>query len=118
MTPRVGDDVHWFAEHGLYDGLFLMKDEETGTFWDHMTGRAVYGPLVGETLAVDAGLVHTTVAQVLRSSPDAMISLSDQAIRSDDQLCFAADLLHHDVGSPTDRCNDGLDLTSLLLQDI
>lgn len=86
MTPRVGDDVHWFTEHGLYDGLFLMKDEETGTFWDHMTGRAVYGPLVGETLAIEAGLVHTTVAQVLRNSPDAMIALSDQAIRSDDQM--------------------------------
>ncbi len=86
MTPRVGNDVHWFAEQGLYNGLFLMKDEETGTFWDHMTGRAVYGPLVGETLAVDAGLVHTTVAQVLRNNPDAMISLSNEAIRTDDQM--------------------------------
>ena len=82
MTPRVGDDVHWFAEQGLYDGLFLMKDDETGTFWDHMTGRAVYGPLVGETLPV-SGLVQTTVEQVLETHPDARITLSDQAIRSD-----------------------------------
>lgn len=86
MTPRVGADVHWFAEQGLYDGLFLMKDEETGTFWDHMTGRAVYGPLVGETLEVSAGLIQTTVAQVLRTAPDAMITLSDEAIRTDDQM--------------------------------
>lgn len=85
MTPRVGDDVHWFAEQGLYDGLFLMKDEETGTFWDHMTGRAVYGPLVGETLDVD-GLVQSTVGQVVRTSPNAMITLSDQAIRTDDDM--------------------------------
>ena len=86
MTPRVGDDIHWFAEQGLYDGLFLMKDEETGTFWDHMTGRAVYGPLVGETLEVDAGLVQTTVGQLLDAQPDAMITISDQAIRTDDQM--------------------------------
>ena len=86
MTPRVGDDVHWFAEHGLYDGLFLMKDEETGTFWDHMTGKAVYGPLAGESLAVEAGLVQTTVEQVLRTTPDALITLSDRAIRTDDQM--------------------------------
>lgn len=86
MTPRVGADVHWFAEQGLYDGLFLMKDEETGTFWDHMTGRAVYGPLVGETLAVDAGLIQSTVGQVLDTSPDAMVTLSDQAIRTDDDM--------------------------------
>lgn len=86
MAPRIGDDVHWFAEHGLYDGLFLIKDEETGTFWDHMTGRAVYGPLVGESLEVDAGLVQTTVGQVLRATPDALVTLSDQAIRTDDQM--------------------------------
>jgi len=86
MTPSIDDGTHWFAEHGLYDGLFLMKDEESGTFWDHLTGRAVYGPLVGETLAVDAGLMQTTVAQVLRASPDALITLSDEAIRTDDQV--------------------------------
>ena len=85
MTPRIRDDVHWFAEHGLYDGLFLMKDDETGSYWDHMTGRAVYGPMVGETLDVD-GLVQTTVAQALRADPGALISLSDQAIRTDDQM--------------------------------
>lgn len=86
MTPRVGADTHWFAEQGLYDGLFLMKDEETGTFWDHMTGEAVYGPLVGETLQVDAGLIQTTVEQVLRNAPDAQVTISDQAIRSDDDM--------------------------------
>lgn len=85
MTPRVGDDVHWFAEQGLYDGLFLMKDDETGTFWDHMTGEAVYGPLVGETLPVQ-GLVQSTVAQVLQNHPEARVTLSDQAIRSDDDM--------------------------------
>ena len=85
MTPRVGSDIYWFAEQGLYDGLFLMKDETTGTFWDHMTGRAVYGPDVGETLAVQ-GLMQTTAGQVLVNDPDAMITLSDQAIRTDDDM--------------------------------
>ena len=74
-----------FAEHGLYDGLFLMKDEESGTYWDHLTGRAVYGPLVGETLEVST-LRQTTVEQLLDTDPDAMIALSDQALRRDDQM--------------------------------
>ena len=86
MTPSVGGEVHWFAEQGLYDGLFLMKDEETGTFWDHMTGEAVYGPLVGETILVQAGLAQTTVEQALRTSPDALVALSEEAIRTDDQM--------------------------------
>ena len=40
MTPSIDGKTHAFAEHGLYDGLFLMMDEETGTFWDHLTGEA------------------------------------------------------------------------------
>jgi hypothetical protein len=85
MAPRIDEEVHLFSEHGLYDGLFLMQDEETGTWWDHMTGRAVYGPLVGTTLAVST-LRQTTVEQVLENDPDAMIALSDQGIRTNDDM--------------------------------
>lgn len=85
MAPRIGDEVHRFAEHGLYDGLFLLRDEETGTYWDHMTGDAVYGPLVGTSLEV-SNLLQTTVAQVLVRAPDARIALSDRTLRSDEQM--------------------------------
>jgi hypothetical protein len=85
MAPSIAGDVHWFSEHGLYDGLFLMRDEESGTFWDHMTGEAVYGPLVGTSLPV-ANLQQTTVAQVLQSDGDALVALSDQTLRADDDL--------------------------------
>ncbi len=87
MTPSIDGNVHRFAEHGLYNGLFLMRDEESGTYWDHMTGEAVYGPLVGSTLEVSY-LMQTTVAQVLRRDSEALIALSDQgrAMRTDEQM--------------------------------
>lgn len=85
MAPRIDGEVHMFAEHGLYDGLFLMKDEETGTFWDHLTGQAVYGPLVGESLEVTT-LRQTTVGQLLDTDRDAMIALSSLRLRRDDQM--------------------------------
>ena len=85
MAPSIDGEVHLFAEHGLYDGLFLMKDEQTGTYWDHMTGHAVAGPLVGEKLEV-INLTQTTVAQVLIQNPDAMVTFSPEAIRSDEQM--------------------------------
>ena len=77
MAPRVDGEVYRFAEHGLYNGLFLMRDEESGTYWDHLTGEAVYGPLVGTTLEV-SNLMQTTVAQVLGREPRALVALSDQ----------------------------------------
>lgn len=85
MTPRIDGDVHWFAEQGLFDGLFLMRDEESGTFWDHMTGDAVYGPLVGESLEVQP-LTMTTAQRALANHPDALITLSDRAIRRDSDM--------------------------------
>ena len=87
MAPRVDGKVHWFAEHGLYDGLFLMRDEESGTYWDHMTGEAVYGPNVGSALDVSY-LRQTTVAQILGQDPDAYVAISDQAMRRNESLAL------------------------------
>ena len=87
MAPSVDGEIHWFAEHGLYDGLFLMRDEESGTYWDHMTGEAVYGPRVGSTLEV-SNLRQTTVAQVLGQDPDALVAISDQALRPDEAMAL------------------------------
>lgn len=65
-----------FTEKGLYDGLFLMSDARTGTYWNHMTGEAVYGPLAGKRLELE-NVLHTTVAQVLEADPDAVVAISD-----------------------------------------
>ncbi len=35
---------------GINNQNFLMRDEETGTWWQQITGRAVSGPLQGEQL--------------------------------------------------------------------
>jgi hypothetical protein len=35
---------------GINNQNFLMRDEETGTYWQQISGRAVSGPLAGKTL--------------------------------------------------------------------
>ena len=35
---------------GINNQNFLMRDEETGTYWQQISGRAVAGPLAGRTL--------------------------------------------------------------------
>ena len=40
---------------GINNQNFLMRDEETGTYWQQISGRAVSGPLAGRTLS----LVHS-----------------------------------------------------------
>jgi hypothetical protein len=40
---------------GINNQNFLMRDEQTGSFWQQISGRAVSGPLAGRTLT----LVHS-----------------------------------------------------------
>ena len=65
-----------FQEQGLYDGLFLLGDQETGTRWNHLTGEAVYGPLAGKILPTEV-VLHTTVEQALATDPDALVAISN-----------------------------------------
>ena len=37
---------------GINNQNFLMRDEESGTYWQQISGRAISGPLVGQQLAL------------------------------------------------------------------
>ena len=39
-----------FETTGLLDGVFRMRDRETGTIWTHLDGNAIAGPLEGQRL--------------------------------------------------------------------
>jgi hypothetical protein len=76
LIPSIDGEVHTFTEQGLYDGLFLMFDQESGTRWNHMTGEGVHGPLKGRALPIE-NVYHTTVGQVLAETPDALLAWSE-----------------------------------------
>jgi uncharacterized protein DUF3179 len=44
-----GRVLHFYLA-GINNQNFLMRDKETGTWWQQITGRAVYGPLRGAAL--------------------------------------------------------------------
>ena len=50
LVPTINGRTGRFNNVGLYDALFVMQDEDTLTLWNHITGDALYGPLVGESL--------------------------------------------------------------------
>lgn len=77
MAPTVDGAIHRFYPAGLYDGLFVMRDRETGTLWNHVTGQAMDGPLRGEQLAV-SNLLQMNAAQALEMDPLTRIAISDR----------------------------------------
>jgi hypothetical protein len=70
--------MHHFDNVGLYDALFVMQDKETKTLWNHITGEALYGPLVGRTLGPLSNLLQTTVKQALIVDSNMRIAISDR----------------------------------------
>ena len=69
--------MHHFDNVGLYDGLFVMQDRETRTLWNHITGEALYGPLVGRTLGPMGNFLQMSVEQALVREPMTSVAISD-----------------------------------------
>jgi hypothetical protein len=53
----------------------LLSDAESGSFWDHLTGECVHGPLKGNRLE-GFPLLHTTAGQALDAFPEAHVAIS------------------------------------------
>jgi hypothetical protein len=68
-----------FNNVGLYDALFVMQDGETKTLWNHITGEALYGPMVGKTLGPLGNVLQLTAKQALAMDPNVRIAISDRA---------------------------------------
>lgn len=71
MVPTVEGNVHHFRVVGLYNGLALIADDESGTYWDHITGEAIHGPHRGKNLQFREPLQYMTAQQVLENYPAA-----------------------------------------------
>ncbi len=72
LTPIIAGKVHHFSTGGLYNGLVLLIDDETETYWDHITGEAVYGPLTGAQTDMWSIRI-TNVKTALQEQPDLLL---------------------------------------------
>jgi hypothetical protein len=67
-----------FDNVGLYDGLFVMQDQESKTLWNHISGEALYGPHVGRTLGPVGNLLQMNVSEALELDPAMQVAISDR----------------------------------------
>jgi hypothetical protein len=78
LVPVIDRQLHHFTNAGLYDGLFTLYDAESHTLWNHVTGEAEYGPLVGRTLGPPGNELQTNVKRALEEDPKTEIAISDR----------------------------------------
>lgn len=75
MVPVVEGTVHNFSAGGLYNGLVLLVDDESESYWDHIRGLALYGPLRGVEMETFP-LQVTNVRKALKEDPELQVSRS------------------------------------------
>lgn len=74
FDPVVNGTHYTFDVFGLYEGLFVMDDRQTGSVWTHFDGTVLQGPLAGRDLAMTiVPLAHTTWESWLADHPDTLV---------------------------------------------
>ena len=79
MIPEANGRRLTFYTGGLYDGLVVIRDRETDSIWNHITGACMAGELAGARLAL-VPLLHSTAEGVLERYPAARLAYSRQTL--------------------------------------
>jgi len=79
MTPLVNDERLFFEASGLYDGLVLLGDTKTRSYWNHITGECLHGHYLGAQLEVN-NLLHYSLERALDEFPDLLFAISKMSL--------------------------------------
>jgi hypothetical protein len=71
FSSQVDGQTLRFQRRGAYEGLLLIWDRETGSYWQHITGQALHGPSRGQQLTMLSGTRQMTTAEVLAQDAEA-----------------------------------------------
>lgn len=77
FNPQVDGKVHTFAAQGFYDVMVLLADQETQSYWNHLTGKCLHGTHEGAALERIGSLVQMRAAEALTLHPDAQVVLAE-----------------------------------------
>jgi len=76
FSPVVDHVRYDFYGAGFYDAMTLLADEQTGSYWNHITGECIAGKMKGTRLHQLANLTHSTADAVAKIHPNAQLVIS------------------------------------------
>ncbi len=76
FDPLIEGKMLHFKRRGSYDGLLLIWDEETNSYWQHITGQALHGASVGKQLRMITATRQMTTAEALAKDSAALLLTS------------------------------------------
>ncbi len=72
FDPVVDGQLLHFKRRGAFDGMLLVWDEETGTYWQHITGEGLYGAKRGSILRTIAHTRTMSAGEAIKRSNTAL----------------------------------------------
>jgi len=78
FSPILDGRVHHFSATGVYHGMAIIRDRETGSYWEHTTGECIHGELRGRQLETYPAR-YLLAKQLLESMPSALIVIEDHS---------------------------------------
>ena len=109
FDPLIEGTRHTFYASGLYNGLFVMTDDQTGALWTHFDGTVLQGPLAGGEIELELQpIVHMPWGDWREAHPDTLVPISETGyenryrdvslIHEDDRLGVGEFVLGVNVG--------------------
>jgi hypothetical protein len=86
FDPVVDGQTLHFNRRGSYDGLLLIWDEETNSYWQHITGQCLHGQSHGKQLRMMTATRQMTVAEVATRDASAVLLIGPL---SDEQATYS-----------------------------
>ena len=72
LNPVVNNKMLHFYIAGAYNGMLLMVDRETESYWDHITGECISGKHKGYQLEILHSHQILTLTEVIEQYPDCL----------------------------------------------
>ncbi|MEO1657555.1 MAG: DUF3179 domain-containing (seleno)protein [Pseudomonadota bacterium] len=69
FDARIDGQPSTFSVGGVHAGTMIMKDDATGSLWDHLTGECRWGPHKGKSLDIIGSLRIVLAGDLLAESP-------------------------------------------------
>ncbi len=76
FNPLVNGTVYHFAGNAMYNAMTLLVDDETNSYWNHLTGECLHGELKGAQLEGYGVLSPATAKEALETYPEAQLIFS------------------------------------------
>jgi hypothetical protein len=74
FNANLEGQVYHFAAQGYADAMTLLADQESQSYWNHLTGNCLHGKLSGKKLEQLASFLQMTADDILNAYPNALFA--------------------------------------------